>query len=137
MRAIASASARQSESWQGSARISRQSQLRRCRGPGPRRGRHGWSVRQQEEPVTAGAELNEALMVQHAQALVGTGTRNRRRPHAASSPSSVDLNERPRQQRCPGAGRFIRACRCPGDPGRITSLGHRAVRRSSTPLAAR
>ena len=76
-------------------------------------------MRQQEEPVTAGAGLSEALMVQHAQALVGHGDAEQtKRPHAASlailgrrqraaapAASALALGVSSGRSRCPGGSR--------------------------------
>jgi hypothetical protein len=72
-----------------------------------KRGRHGWSVRQQESLSPLALSPSEkALMVQHAQALVGTG---RGAGGALPARHPGRPQRRPRQQRCPGAGAFIKA----------------------------
>jgi hypothetical protein len=100
-----------------------------------KRGRHGWSVRQQESLSPLALSPSEkALMVQHAQALVGTGDEEQAAPLPARHPGRPQ--RRPRQQRCPGAGAFIKAAAAQ-DPGRDPApLGHRAVAGVRHPLAA-
>jgi hypothetical protein len=81
-----------------------------------KRGRHGWSVRQQESLSPLALSPSEkALMVQHAQALVGTGDEEQAAPLPARHPGRPQ--RRPRQQRCSGAGAFIKAAAAQ-DPGR-------------------
>ena len=97
-------------------------------GADPSRGRHGWSVRQQESLSPLALSPSEkALMLQHAQAppVGGRGT------GGAALPARHPGGSRgwSRQQRCHPLAleRFIQAAAAQGIRAEILALGHRAA----------